>query len=398
MTAKTYTQLVDQANVTLADNIARDISAADVRAMHVDHLDSQNAGTILVVTEQGTPLPAAGAAGRLFFETIVSALHVDDGTSFLPVVMSFNSRPGPAILPVANDYSLNLLSDATLTAPVTDDILVFNGAIFVNQARRWLEDVNNDWVPKTTGQGIGSANASPAFVTVGSVATAGLEGLIGQRLDTDGGGIRILGFRGDPSDGIEPNAPVEMTGSSVLIDGTLFLGVASAVLEDHFLITKPSITLPDGRLVVPLVLGPVHSPTTSENATDARDVDITPAATEVEIIGPVETNELVLANQYDAGSTVNVALVIEEIQGNTALATVTIKLDTGGGPIEIFSDTISLQGNRQNYFMSQPTTVVLEIGDILSVFVDYINGGGGGAREVHVRGDVVTSTIEIQEV
>jgi len=198
--------------------------------------------------------------------------------------------------------------------------------------------------------------------------------------------------------GSEPNAPVEMNGSAILIDGTLLMGVASAVLEDHFLITKPSITLVDGREMVPILLGPVYSPTTSENATDTRDIEITPAATEVEIIGPVETNELTLVNQYDAGSTINLALVIEEIQGRSALVTVIVKLDTGGGPIEIFNDTISLQGNRQNYFVSQSTTVVLEIGDELSVFVDYINGGGGGAREVRVRGDVVTSIIEIEEV
>jgi len=398
MTAKTYTQLVTQANTTLADNIARDISAADVRAMHVDHLDSQNAGTILVVVEKGTPLPTAGAAGRLFFETIVSALHVDDGTSFLPIVMTFNGRPGPAILPEANDYAINKLSDVTVTTPIDDDILVSLSGVWVNQKRQWLENITNDWVPKLSGTGIGSAGASPNFVAVGDVGTSTLEGIIAQRKDVDGGGIAVIGFRGDPLVGSEPNAPVEMNGSAILLDGTLLMGVASAVLEDHFLITKPSITLVDGREMVPVLLGPIYSPTTSENATDTRDVEITPAATEVEIIGPVELNELTLANQYDVGSTINLALVIEEIQGRSALVTVTVKLDTGGGPIEIFNDTISLQGNRQNYFVSQSTTVILEIGDKLSVFVDYINGGGGGAREVRVRGDVVTSIIEIEEV
>ena len=397
MTAKTYTQLIAQANLTLADNATRDITAADSRLMHVDTLDSQNEGTLLVVTEQGTPLPAAGQAGRLFFETVVSALHVDDGTTFEPVVMTFNARPGPAVIPAANDYSLNLLSDVIITLPGIDHQLIYDGATWRNQAREWIEDSNDDWVPKTTGQGIGSADASPAFVAVGDVATSGLEGLIAQRPDVDGGGIRVIGYRGDPELQTDPNAPVELTGSSVLLDGTLFLGVASAVTGDHFLITKPSLTLLDGREVVPVVLGPVFLPTTSQLATDARNVSITPAATEVEIIGPIEGNELTLTDQYDVGSTINVAMVIEETQGNSALCTVTVKLDTGGGPADIYSDTINLQGNRQNYFISQPTTVVLEIGDILSVFVDYINGAGGGGRTVSVRGDVVTSKIEIEE-
>lgn len=393
MTAKTYTQLVDQANATLADNIARDISAADVRAMHVDHLDSQNAGTILVVVEQGTPPPAAGTAGRLFFETVISALHVDDGAFFLPVVMSFNSRIGPAILPAANDYSINQLSDVTVTTPIDDDILVSQSGVWVNQVRQWLEDGNNNWVPKLTGKGIGNTNASPAFVTVGAVATDGLEGLIAQRLDANGGGILIAGFRGDPELLTEPNAPVDIRGSAIIIDGTPFLEVPLAVTDDHFLITKPSITLTDGREVVPIVLGPEFSPTTSEFQDDDRNVAITPAATEIVIIGVGSTNgALVLANAYAAGSTINVAMIIEEIAGNSAIITITLKVNL----VDVFQDIINLQGNRFNYFISQPTTGALSISDSITLHVDYINGGGGGTRTVNVRGDVTLSRIEVE--
>ncbi len=393
MTAKTYNQLINQANSTLADNVSRDVSAADVRDMHVDHLDSQNAGTILVVVEQGNPLPAAGAVGRLFFDTVFNSLNIDDGSFFIPIVVSFNGRPGPAILPAANDYSSDQLSDVTVVTPATDDILVFNGSIFVNQARNWIEDANNDWTPKTTGLGIGSANASPAFITVGDVAADGLEGIMAQRLDANGGGILIAGFRGNPTFDPEPNAPVDIRGSAVVIDGTIFMEVPSPVTEDHFLITKPSITLTDGREVVPVVLGPTFAPTTSETQTDNRDVAITPAATEIVIIGVGSQNgALVLANAYAAGSTVNLALVIEETEGRSAIITITVKVNL----VDVFQDIINLQGNRFNYFISQPTTGALNISDSITLHVDYINGQGGGSRTVSVRGDVVVSTIEVE--
>lgn len=395
MTAKTYTQLIAQANATLADNTSRDISAGDSRNMVIDHLDSQNVGTLVVVAEQGTPLPAAGQAGRLFFETIVSALHVDDGTSFLPVVMTFNARPGPAIVPAANDYSVNQLSDVTLTAPVTDDILVFNGSIFVNQKRNWLENITNDWVPKLSGTGIGSADASPLFVAVGDIGTNTLEGLIAARKDIDGGGISVIGFRGDPQVGTEPNAPVGISGNLIVLDGTLFLSVPDAITVDHFLITKPSLTLPDGREVVPLVIGPEFIPTTQESDSSVADVSITPAATEIDILGGTEGPGLVLANAYTTG-TFNISMVIEETGGASALITVTVKLDTGGGPNPVFTDTINLQGNRFNYFVAQPLTGPLSISDILSLHVDYINGQGGGTRIVDVLGSVSPSLLSVQ--
>jgi len=393
MTAKTYTQLVDQANATLADNIARNISAADVRAMHVDHLDSQNIGTILVRMEQGTPLPAAGAAGRLFFETIVSALHVDDGSTFRPVVMTFAGRPGPAIVPAANDYSINQLSNVTLTASATDDILVFNGAIFVNQARQWLENVGNNWVPKISGTGIGSVDASPSFVALGDVAVGSSEGFIASNDDADGGGLLLVGFRGDPAGASDPNAPVVLAGNAIILDGaTLYMAVPAAVTVDHFLISKPSVVFSDGTIAVPIVLGPEFVPTTEESDTSAANVSITPAATEIDILGGTEGAGLVLATAFASGSTINISMTIEETGGGSAIVTVTMKID--GTPS--FTDIVNLQNNRFNYFVSQPTTALLNIGQVLSLHVDYINGQGGGTRTVNVRGDVTVSSLSIQ--
>lgn len=393
MTAKTFDQLIVQANATLADNVTRLVSAQDVRDMHIDHLDSHAVGTLLVVAEQGTPLPSAGSTGRLFFETAVSSLYVGDGTIFKPVLMTFAGRGGPAIVPAANDYSLNLLSDVVIAAPALDHELTFDGALWRNQGRQWTESGAGDWIPKNSGQGIGSADASPNFVAVGDVGTNALEGVIAERKDSDGGGIAIIGFRGDPLGGTEPNAPVGIAGSSILLDGTLFLTVPAPVTDDHFLITKPSITLPDGREVVPIVLGPTFTPTTSETQTDNRSVAITPAATEIVIIGSGSQNgALVLANAYSAGSILNLSLIIEETAGNSAIITITVKINL----VDAFQDTINLQGNRFNYFASQPTVGSLSVSDSLTVHVDYVNGAGGGTRTVLVRGDVTISTIEIE--
>lgn len=393
MTAKTFDQLIAQANTTLADNVTRLVSAQDVRDMHVDHLDSHDAGTLLVVAEQGTPLPSAGAAGRLFFESIVSALYIDDGTTFLPVVMTFAGRAGPAIVPTSGDYSLNQLSDVVVAAPSLDDELTFDGALWKNQTRNWIESGSQDWVPKNSGQGIGSAGASPNFVAVGDFGADTLEGLIAQRKDADGGGIEIIGFRGDPLGGTEPNAPVGIAGSAILLDGTLYLAVPAPVTDDHFLITKPSITLPDGREIVPVVLGPTFTPTTSESKDDNRNVAITPADTEIVIIGSGSQNgALVLAGGFDIGSTFNIAMIIEETAGNSAIITITVKVNL----VDAFQDVINLQGNRFNYFMSQPTSIELFATDSITLHVDYINGVGGGTRTVQVRGDVALSTIEVE--
>ena len=85
-------------------------------------------------------------------------------------------------------------------------------------------------------------------------------------------------------------------------------------------------------------------------------------------------------------------MVIEETQGNSAIITITVKVNL----VDVFQDVINLQGNRFNYFMSQPTVGSLSISDSITLHVDYINGGGGGGRTVSVRGDVALSTIEIE--
>jgi len=399
MTAKTYTQLISQANATLADNVSRDISAGDSRNMAIDHLDSQNAGTLVVVVEQGT-LPSPGQLGRLFFRTAFTALYIDDGTSFVPVVMTFNSRLGPNIIPTTGDYSINQLSDVTVTVPIDDDILVSQSGVWVNQSRQWIENITNDWVPKIAGLGIGSTNASPAFVAVGDVAADGLEGIIAQRTDADGGGMTVVGFRGDPTGAVEANAPVELRGSSIILDGgAILMQVPNAVAEEHFLITQPSFALPDGRIVVPIVLGPVYTPANEESDTSVLNVAITPAATEIDILGGTEGAGLVLGLSHPIGSTLSVFLTIEETAGNSADVTITVKRDpTGGGsPVPIFTDSISLSGNRQNYIASGTTTITMNITDVLSVHVEFVNGAGGGTRTVNVRGDIFQSEISIRD-
>ncbi len=67
MTAKDFTALTTQATTTLADNVTRQVSAADVRQMVIDFLDSVNEGTIPARSEQGVALPTPGNPGRLFF-------------------------------------------------------------------------------------------------------------------------------------------------------------------------------------------------------------------------------------------------------------------------------------------------------------------------------------------
>lgn len=67
------------------------------------------------------------SAGVLSFRSLVSG---DIPT--LAYLTSFNGRTGPAITPTAGDYALAGLSDVTITTPSTNQVLQYNGTKWVN--------------------------------------------------------------------------------------------------------------------------------------------------------------------------------------------------------------------------------------------------------------------------
>ena len=67
--------------------------------------------------------------GTVVFRDIVAA---DIPT--LPYLTSFNGRTAAAVVPTEGDYSLNLLSDVSISSPSVNQILKYNGTNFVNSS------------------------------------------------------------------------------------------------------------------------------------------------------------------------------------------------------------------------------------------------------------------------
>jgi len=240
---------------------------------------------------------------------------------------------------------------------------------------------------------IGTADASPAWISLGGIGALAIEGVVSQRAVVDGGGVQMTGFRNaDPTSDPDSNAPVELDGSVIILSaGTYFFEVPQIAIVDHYAITKPSTTLPDGRIVVPLVQGPEITYTTEQSATDVRAIQLV-ATIDSEVIGPGSPSSLVLSTAYSAGDTVSVRIVIEENLGRAAVVTIDVNLDT----VNQFTDSFQLSGNRQTYINQFAIPVTWNIGQSIELVVSYIDGAGGGSRDVDVRGDVTASELEIQ--
>lgn len=308
MTAKDFTALTTQATTTLADNATRDISAADVRQMVIDHLDSVEEATFGII-----------------------------------------------------GWTTDIVGSFT------------------------------DLIPKTDGQGIGSSDASPAFVAVGGVGTAALEGIIIRRADSDGGGIALGGFRGDPGLGLDANAPAEIAGSTIILDGGVIgIIVPGALAGDHSLIVKPTIVLPDGRLLAPMSVGPPVVYTNEESTSDAQNLLLVATVTTDVIGGTSSTVALTLVNAYSAGSIVSVDISIEEVNGQAADVNIIVRLSG----VPVIDDNVAVNGNSTRFLTTNPITA--GAGETLTLEVSYVDVGGGPARQVRVRGDLNVSLISIQ--
>lgn len=242
-------------------------------------------------------------------------------------------------------------------------------------------------------EALGTKDFSPRWLTVGEVGPLAIEGIISQRADVDGGGIEIAGFRqADPILDPTPNAPVELAAAQLIFDYSAWLVVSDQVAtEDHYLISKPSFALPDGRFVVPLVQGPEITYTTEQQANDPRAVQLV-AGIDADIIGGTSPTGFTLNAAYVAGDTVSIRVVIEENLGRSAIVTVDVELET----VNKFTDSFQISGNRTTYINQFAITETYNISENLSLIVSYVDGTGGGARDVDVRGDVTTSELKIQ--
>lgn len=85
--------------------------------------------SFFATTAQGNKADTALQPGQNVSLLVNDAGYLTAATA--PGVNSFNGRSG-TVVPAGNDYSLNLLSDVTITTPTTNQILSYNGTNWVN--------------------------------------------------------------------------------------------------------------------------------------------------------------------------------------------------------------------------------------------------------------------------
>lgn len=216
---------------------------------------------------------AAGAPGP--GDTVGGAEQLDEKGELL-------SHDGTDIktLPVgSNDY--------VLVGQSSEDVgLLYKDPATVLPNWKVAPDPEPDLYPALDDSMIGRVDNPTRGIVIGRVSgnpdNPGVEGFVSTRdvLGQAGekgvlvGGYDVTDIGNPPT---EPNAPVEIGGTPVLVMGNqLYIQTPQAITGEHYLAALgPSVALPDGRLVVAVGLGPEIQHSHSETATDTRDLLIT---------------------------------------------------------------------------------------------------------------------------
>jgi hypothetical protein len=89
-------------------------------ATNLYYLDSRARAAISLTT--------IGTSGAATYNNVTGVLNIP---AYIGGVISFNGRTG-VVVPTEGDYTLTELGDVTITAPITGQVLKYNGAIWIN--------------------------------------------------------------------------------------------------------------------------------------------------------------------------------------------------------------------------------------------------------------------------
>jgi hypothetical protein len=234
-----------------------------------------------------------------------------------------------------------------------------------------VADVTFDLYPNTDpgNAGIGTLEKPVSHVAIGTQEGTGVSGIEGLLLDNDdlqGGGIMLFGVRdvdpANPPDPVIENSPVFVIGNPVALGNQVMVELSQAITEDHEVVFGPTITLSGGRHFAPLVLGPKKVYSQSEEATDAADHNVLD-------LGDVEIVSLTLVNSYVVGATFTFSVFLENLGGKATEFDVLLKLDgVTQGTYER-----SFTGSGGVVTDSFPITATVNAGQVISLDVNAIS-------------------------
>lgn len=262
---------------------------------------------------------------------------------------------------------------------------------------------NHDLIPALDDSFIGNVDNPLRGIAVGRVTgdvdNPGIEGVMMERSDTDGGGAAVVGLRFDPDNppdpgssiGTQANVPVELSGSTVLLmqDAGLRIEVGQAVNEDHYLGIGPSSVLPDGRVVAPVIIGPRIIYTLEESTSSPLGT----ADTNLDGIGgEVTICSLTLVNSYAAlDSTFAYQVLLSEEGNKTSVFTVSVYVDT----VLAFENDISLQNTSQLVEDSAILQSALTAGQVIELRISAVDTHA--SSDPWVRGTVTPAILYIRQ-
>ena len=259
-----------------------------------------------------------------------------------------------------------------------------------------VDPIHGDLYPDGVGEagelpGIGTLDKSPAFVAVGAQAPFSAEGYITGRSDADGGGLALVGYRGEaPKAAPEFNAPIEAYGNGFIITGgQLWLNVPTTVTEDRYLIAGESVASPDtGELYVPVSIGPQVIYALSEIATDTRDLDVNLVTQRVVT--------LTLANSYSvpAATTFTYGVQLDE-RSDSRSSTFTIEIFLNAESTPRITETVGMNASTRYHSEAFTLISVLSAGDQIHMDVSAVPGHQNS--DPWVSGSIRESMLEVKQ-
>ena len=239
--------------------------------------------------------------------------------------------------------------------------------------------------------GLGTIEKAVAHVAIGTqenVGTSGIEGLLGDNSDANGGGLMLIGIR-DVDPQAPPDPPVEnsqvwLLGAPVYIGSQMYLEVPQVLTADHEVLIGPSVTSPSGRYFSPLFLGPEKVYSQTQEATDTTDVNVLDA-------GEVEIVSMTLTDPYVAGSSAAFSIYLENLGNKATLFDVILKVNG----VEVGRYHRELVENGGVVSDSFPTSNAMNAADVITLDVDAT--GTAPQSLAWVRGTIQPTLIRISQ-
>jgi hypothetical protein len=123
-------------------------------ATNLYYLDSRARAAISLTT--------IGTSGAATYNNVTGVLNIP---AYIGGVISFNGRTG-VVVPTEGDYTLTELGDVTITAPITGQVLKYNGAIWINDT-----DANTGTVTSVAALTLGTTGVDLSSTVANSTTT-----------------------------------------------------------------------------------------------------------------------------------------------------------------------------------------------------------------------------------